>query len=109
MIVGRIAHSEEQDRAAGGRSKRAIQFPDGRTALGSIEFRLTGQPHKHWYAYLRCKIGGRTLSWYVSTMIGETREEALRNAWSEALHKGMAAGRLAPAIRSRKERTNGTV
>lgn len=76
----------EQDAAAGGRSARQVELPDGRVAHASIE--LKRPQGRRVYAYLRWHQDGRTVTRYLGEVTAEDRHTALRRGWAEAQHQG---------------------
>jgi DNA mismatch endonuclease (patch repair protein) len=84
----RSQQAAEQDKAAGGRSARAVRLLDGRTATGSI--RLKHLPKsRRIYAYLRYSVDGETRTKYAGDATSDTREKALKQAWIEAHKRGL--------------------
>lgn len=84
----RAQHAAEQDRAAGGRSARTVRLLDGGTATASI--RLQRLPKsRRVYAYLRYSVDGRTKTRYAGDATANTRERALRQAWTDARKRGL--------------------
>ena len=85
-LVDRVA---EQDAAAGGREKRMVRLPGGKTARASIELKeFTRTPGRTW-AYLRYSVGGKTVTVYVGNVTAPSRAEALKLAWQLARSKGL--------------------
>jgi DNA mismatch endonuclease (patch repair protein) len=84
----RSQQAAEQDKAAGGRSARFVRLLDGRTATGSI--RLKHLPKsRRIYAYLRYSVDGQTRTKYAGDATADTREKALKQAWSQAQTDGL--------------------
>lgn len=86
----RVERVAEQDAAAGGRAARRVVLADGRLATASIELKALPKSRRV-YAYLRHAQGGRTVNRYVGEPVGETRTEALADAWRQAHAKGLLA------------------
>ncbi|MEV4271061.1 very short patch repair endonuclease [Micromonospora aurantiaca (nom. illeg.)] len=80
----------EQDKAAGGRTKRLLSTASGRTVLASICLRLPAKSRRV-YAYLRWPEGRKTRERYVCQVSCDTREENLAQAWRQALSVGLAS------------------
>jgi hypothetical protein len=80
--------TREQDEAAGGRGRRIVRLPDGRTALASVRLRAFAG-YQRIYAYVNWKVGGRTYSKYVGPAQGSSRQEMLRAAWGLVLARGL--------------------
>ena len=78
----------EQDRAAGGRAARAVQLGNGRSSIASVELKALPKSRRV-YAYLRHTEQGRTVSRYLGEPAGETRAEALADAWRIARERGL--------------------
>lgn len=79
----RAARTAEQDRAAGGRHRRAVLLGDGRFARASIALRLYRKTRRI-RAYLRWSDSGETAEKYVSEVDGATRAANLALAWEKA-------------------------
>ncbi|WP_301126659.1 very short patch repair endonuclease [Streptomyces cacaoi] len=77
------ARAAEQDRAAGGQHRRAVDVGQGRFARASIALRLY-QRTRRIRAYLRWSDDGRTRERYVGEVDGSTRAANLRQAWAAA-------------------------
>lgn len=86
----RAERSAEQDRAAGDRSARAIELPDGRTVSASIELKVFPKSRRV-YAYLRFSVDGKTHNRYVGEVDEPTREANLTRAWCLAHERGLLA------------------
>lgn len=78
--MSRADRAREQDEAAGGRQRRTMQLPGGRTALASIALRLLPQGRRI-YAYLRWSDGGKTHERYVCEVTADSRTANLKAAW----------------------------
>lgn len=78
--LSRADRTREQDDAAGGRHQRAVQLPEGRTAVGSISLRLLPQSQRI-YAYLRWSDCGKTNERYVCEVTAGSRAANLEAAW----------------------------
>ncbi len=81
---------EQQDAAAGGRGRRAVELSGGRRATGSVELKQVNMYRV--YAYLRYMDGARTVVKYIGNVPEHSREEALRVAWRKAREKGLLGG-----------------
>ena len=80
----RSQQAAEQDKAAGGRSARTVRLLDGRT------IRLKHLPKsRRIYAYLRYSVDGQTRTKYAGDATADTREKALKQAWSQAQADGL--------------------
>ncbi|MFD5435803.1 very short patch repair endonuclease [Kitasatospora sp. NPDC127067] len=79
----RAARSAEQDRAAGGRHRRAVLLGDGGFARASIALRLYRKTRRI-RAYLRWSDKGETEEKYVGDVDSATRAANLALAWEKA-------------------------
>jgi DNA mismatch endonuclease (patch repair protein) len=80
--------TREQDEAAGGRDRRLVPLPGGRTALGSVALRV--QPDgRRIYAYLRWSDAGRTTERYIGEVGQPTRRGNLAEAWRLTHERGL--------------------
>lgn len=78
--------SAEQDEAAGGRKRRLVKRPDGRSGTASVQlFRTQGS--RRIYATIRYKVQSRTVSRYLGEVSAPTRADALKKAWQLARKK----------------------
>jgi hypothetical protein len=82
-------YAKEQDQAAGGRSRRIIEFADGRTATASVSLKRLD---RQIYAYLRYQCEGKTRTVYVGKVTAATRSAALSRAWGIVQEKGLTHG-----------------
>ncbi|GAA3359549.1 hypothetical protein GCM10017744_038630 [Streptomyces antimycoticus] len=83
----RDKRSAEQDRAAGGRHRRAVPLDDGSCARGSIQLRLF-RSTRRIRAYLRWSDNGETREKYVCEVYEPTRRANLTVAWAKAREAG---------------------
>lgn len=88
--------SAEQDRAAGGRHRRAVPLGDGRYARGSIALRLYRRTRRI-RAYLRWSVDGATQERYVGEVNAETRAANLALAWEAARASGQVIDEELPS------------
>lgn len=86
----------EQDRAAGGRDRRAVALGDGRYARASIALKLYRRTRRI-RAYLRWSQDGGTREHYVCEVDGAARGENLAAAWRQAREMGLVSDRPLPA------------
>lgn len=93
--LSRDKRSAEQDRAAGGRRRRAVLLDDGRYARASIQLRLY-RSTRRIRAYLRWSAKGETEERYVCEVDGATRAANLALAWSEARTAAMVVDEQLP-------------
>lgn len=94
--AGAVAPSVEQDRAAGGRSRRSVALSDGRFARASITLRLYRRTRRI-RAYLRWSQNGKTEEKYVCEVERDSRRENLVEAWLQAWAQGFLTEELLPA------------
>lgn len=78
----------EQDRAAGGRHRRAVAVGEGRYACASISLRLP-RGSRRIRAYLRWSQDGKTQERYVGEVDRDTRPANLAQAWQQAWALGL--------------------
>lgn len=90
MVPGlpRIARTEEQDRAAGGREKRLVDIGRSRTARASVELKLRRRTRRI-RAYLRWSCDGETKVEYLGEVEETTRAGNLATAWRIAISRGL--------------------
>ncbi|MEU3705861.1 very short patch repair endonuclease [Streptomyces anulatus] len=93
--MSRDKRSTEQDRAAGGRYRRAVLLDDGRYARASIQLRLY-RSTRRIRAYLRWSENGETEEKYVCEVDGVTRAANLALAWREARAAAMVVDEQLP-------------
>ena len=93
--LSRDKRSAEQDRAAGGRHRRAVLLDDGRYARASIQLRLY-RSTRRIRAYLRWSDKGETEERYVCETDGATRAANLALAWSKARAAAMVVDEQLP-------------
>ncbi len=86
--AGAAAPAVEQDRAAGGRHRRAVDLGDGRYARASIALKLYRRTRRI-RAYLRWSCDGVTRERYVCEVDHLTRGENLAEAWRQARLMGL--------------------
>ncbi|MCZ9354887.1 very short patch repair endonuclease [Streptomyces mutabilis] len=86
--AGAAAPAVEQDRAAGGRHRRAVDLGDGRCARASIALKLYRRTRRI-RAYLRWSCDGVTRERYVCEVDHLTRGENLAEAWRQARLMGL--------------------
>ncbi|WP_134653705.1 DNA mismatch endonuclease Vsr [Streptomyces sp. H23] len=86
----------EQDRAAGGRDRRAVALGDGRYARASIALKLYRRTRRI-RAYLRWSQDGCTRERYVCEVDRTTRGENLAEAWRQAREMGLVSDRPLPS------------
>ena len=79
---------EQQDVAAGGRTRRTVELPKGRRATGSVELKQINGGYRV-YAYLRYMDGPRTVVKYIGGVPEGARAQALKVAWRLAREKGL--------------------
>lgn len=91
----RTRQSAEQDRAAGGKHRRAVPIGDGRYARASIALRLY-QRTRRIRSYLRWSVDGRTQERYVGEVDAETRAANLTMAWEMARTAGHVTDEVVP-------------
>lgn len=94
--AGAVAPAIEQDRAAGGRSRRNVALGDGRFARASISLRLYRRTRRI-RAYLRWSKDGKTQERYVCEVEHASRGENLAEAWQRARDKGLLAVETLPS------------
>ncbi|MFD3727872.1 very short patch repair endonuclease [Streptomyces sp. NPDC058671] len=93
--LSRDKRTAEQDKAAGGRYRRAVPLGEGRYARASILLRLY-RSTRRIRAYLRWSVSGNTEERYVCDVDGPTRAANLAAAWSEAREAGMVVDEPIP-------------
>ena len=93
--VGAVAPAIEQDRAAGGRTRRCVSLGDGRFARASITLRVY-QRTRRVRAYLRWSHDGKTEECYVCEVEHDSRRENLAEAWQRARQKGLVTDEPLP-------------
>lgn len=86
----------EQDRAAGGRHRRAVAIGDGRYARASVTLRLP-KGNRRIRAYLRWSQQGKTEERYIGEVDQDTRAANLAQAWQQAWSAGMLSEEPLPA------------
>jgi DNA mismatch endonuclease (patch repair protein) len=91
-----VTPAKEQDRAAGGRSRRVVAVGEGRYARASIELKLYRRTRRI-RAYLRWSQEGKTQAKYVCEVDHSTRRENLAEAWRQAKRKGLVTEEPLPA------------
>ncbi|WP_405615040.1 very short patch repair endonuclease [Streptomyces sp. NBC_01508] len=91
----RAAQSAEQDRAAGGRYRRAVLLDGGRFARASITLRLYRKTRR-LRAYVRWSDSGETRERYAGDVDAATRSANLALAWSKARAAGLVADEPLP-------------
>lgn len=79
---------QEQDLAAGGRDKRLVALPDGRTALGSIVLRVY-RGTRRIRASLRWSQDGRSPERYLGEVQCDSRAANLAEGWQMAWAAGL--------------------
>lgn len=94
--LSRDKRSAEQDRAAGGRHRRAVPLGDGRFARASISLRLYRRTRRI-RAYLRWSASGETEERYVCEVHESTRKANLELAWVKAREAAMVVDEQLPA------------
>lgn len=94
--AGATSPTLEQDRAAGGRDRRAVELGDGRYARASITLRLYRRTRRI-RAYLRWSQNGGTRERYVCEVDRVSRRENLTEAWRQAREMGLVSVRPLPA------------
>ncbi|GAA2236726.1 hypothetical protein GCM10010232_24310 [Streptomyces amakusaensis] len=85
--LSRDKRSAEQDKAAGGRYRRAVPLGNGSHARGSIQLRRY-RSTRRIRAYLRWSDNGETKEKYVCEVSEATRKANLALAWTEAREAG---------------------
>lgn len=78
---------EEQDRAAGGRTRRLLELPGGRRVLGEVQLR-TG-PSGRQEAYLLWSGAGGSGQQRLGEVERANRADALRAAWNYVHASGL--------------------
>ncbi|MFD6876719.1 MULTISPECIES: very short patch repair endonuclease [unclassified Streptomyces] len=94
--MGSALPALEQDRAAGGRARRAIALGDGSHSRASIALKLYRRTRRI-RAYLRWSQDGVTRERYVCEVDGATRGANLAEAWRQAHEMGLVGDRPLPA------------
>jgi DNA mismatch endonuclease (patch repair protein) len=94
--MSREARAAEQDRAAGGRLKRAVELGQGRYARASIALRVY-RSTRRIRAYLRWSKEGETQERYVGEVDAATRAANLAQAWEMAHAAGYVTTETVPA------------
>lgn len=84
----RAERSAEQDRAAGGRNSRLVRVGDAEWSTASVELKRL-KKGRRVYGYLRYTRRGRTMNRYIGEVTAESRERALRRAWTLVREKGL--------------------
>ncbi|MFJ4874457.1 very short patch repair endonuclease [Streptomyces sp. NPDC088745] len=92
----RVARSAEQDRAAGGLHRRAVDLGQGRYARASIALRLY-RSTRRIRAYLRWSDHGTTHERYVGEVDAATRAANLERAWASARAQEFVTDEQVPA------------
>ncbi|WP_330240187.1 very short patch repair endonuclease [Streptomyces sp. NBC_00525] len=92
----KAARSAEQDRAAGGLHRRAVELGQGRYARASIALRLY-RSTRRIRAYLRWSDQGDTHERYVGEVDATTRAANLEQAWNSAREQGFVTDEQVPA------------
>ncbi|MGW2227122.1 very short patch repair endonuclease [Streptomyces formicae] len=92
----KAARTAEQDRAAGGRHRRAVRVGQGRYARASVALRLY-RSTRRLRAYLRWSDEGVTRERYVGEVDKPTRGANLALAWTMAREAGMVVDEWLPA------------
>ncbi|MEY9907965.1 DNA mismatch endonuclease Vsr [Catenulispora sp. MAP12-49] len=104
----RDALAAEQDRAAGGRGRRAVPLPAGGFARASVELKVLPRTRRI-RAYLRWSEHGKSPAKYLGEVDRPTRAQNLAAAWSIARVKGLVldeeplepeSGASSPAVRA---------
>ena len=84
----RTAAEAEQDRAAGGPYRRAVRLSGGDTSRATIVLRpAIGADEVR--AYVRWRVGGRTVERSLGPVIGGTRKSNLAAGWALARGRGL--------------------
>lgn len=83
-----VKPTAEQDRAAGGRHRRAVALGEGRYARASVSLRLP-KGTRRIRAYLRWSQDGKTRERYIGEVDRATRAANLAQAWWQARAAGM--------------------
>ncbi|MGW1193989.1 very short patch repair endonuclease [Streptomyces sp. NPDC002559] len=91
----RDKRTAEQDKAAGGRYRRAVPLEPDRYARASIMLRLY-RSTRRIRAYLRWSVSGETEERYVCDVDEPTRAANLALAWSKAREAGMVVDEPLP-------------
>jgi DNA mismatch endonuclease, patch repair protein len=85
----------EQDKAAGGRHRRAVRLDDGETTLGSVVLK----PHARTnvvHAYLRWRADGRSVTRTLGPVTSRTRIANLTAGWDRARAEGLVHDEVLP-------------
>jgi DNA mismatch endonuclease Vsr len=90
-----ISPSREQDRAAGGRSRRFIGLGDGRSARASVTLRVYPRTRRI-RAVLRWSQGSKSPEKYLGEVDHDTRAANLAEAWKRARATGLLADETLP-------------
>ncbi|MFE7326552.1 very short patch repair endonuclease [Streptomyces sp. NPDC057565] len=93
--LSRDKRTAEQDKAAGGRYRRAVPLGKGQYARASITLRLYRRTRRI-RAYLRWSVSGGTEERYVCDVAEATRAANLAHAWSKAREAGLAVDEPLP-------------
>ncbi|MFJ1590225.1 very short patch repair endonuclease [Kitasatospora albolonga] len=93
--MSREARAAEQDRAAGSRLARVVEFGEGRYARASIALRVY-RSTRRIRAYLRWSQEGETRERYVGEVGAETRAANLTQAWEMAHAAGYVTTEALP-------------
>lgn len=90
-----ISPSQEQDRAAGGRSRRFVGLGDGRSARASITLRVYPNTRRI-RAVLRWSQDGKSPERYLGEVDHDTRAANLAEAWKRARAAGLLVDETLP-------------
>ncbi len=93
--LSRERRTAEQDKAAGGRYRRAVLLGEGRYARASITLRLYRRTRRI-RAYLRWSVSGDTEERYVCDVDEASRAANLAFAWCEAREAGLVVDEPLP-------------
>jgi DNA mismatch endonuclease Vsr len=91
-----VSPSLEQDRAAGGRSRRMISLGDGRLALASVTLRVYPNTRRI-RAVLRWSQDGKSPERYLGEVDYTSRASNLTEAWKQARVAGLVAPESLPS------------
>jgi DNA mismatch endonuclease (patch repair protein) len=91
-----ISASKEQDRAAGGRSRRFVGLGDGRSARASITLRVYPNTRRI-RAALRWSHDGKSPEKYLGEVEHDTRAANLAEAWKRARAAGVLMAETLPS------------
>jgi DNA mismatch endonuclease (patch repair protein) len=81
--AGAVTPAVEQDRAAGGHTRRCIDLGDGRFARASVSLRVYRRTRRI-RAYLRWSCGGKSEEKYICEVTHDSRRANLIQAWRQA-------------------------